>query len=57
MKNILYKIFPICLLTMGLTGCEEETKYRPLPEIVPLTMSINDNAFAMGEHLKVNINV
>ena len=29
MKNILYKIFPICLLTMGLTGCEEETKYRP----------------------------
>ena len=42
---------------MGLTGCEEETKYRPLPEIVPLTMSINDNAFAMGEHLKVNINV
>ena len=57
MKNILYKIFPICLLTMGLTGCEEETKYRPLPEIVPLTMNINDNAFAMGEHLKVNINV
>ena len=57
MKNILYKIFPICLLTMGLTGCEEETKYRPLPEIVPLTMSINDNALAMGEHLKVNINV
>ena len=45
------------MLTMGLTGCEEETKYRPLPEIVPLTMSINDNAFAMGEHLKVNINV
>ena len=57
MKNILYKIFPICLLTMGLTGCEEETKYRPLPEIVPLTMSINDNAFAMGEHLKVDIKV
>ena len=42
---------------MGLTGCEEETKYRPLPEIVPLTMSINDNAFAMGEHLKVDIKV
>ena len=45
------------MLTMGLTGCEEETKYRPLPEIVPLTMSINDNAFAMGEHLKVDIKV
>ena len=57
MKNILYKIFPICLLTIGLTGCEDETKYRSLPEIVPLTMSISDNAFVMGEHLKVDINV
>ena len=57
MKNILYKIFPICLLTMGLTGCEEETKYRPLPEAVPLTMSINEKAFVMGEHLKVDIKV
>ena len=57
MKNILYKILPVCLLTIGLTGCEDETKYRPLPEAVPLTMSINDNAFAMGEHLKVDIKV
>ena len=57
MKNILYKIFPICLLTMGLTGCEDETKYRPLPEAVPLTMSINEKAFVMGEHLKVDIKV
>lgn len=31
MKNILYKILPVCLLTIGLTGCEDETKYRPLP--------------------------
>ena len=45
------------MLTIGLTGCEDETKYRPLPEAVPLTMSINDNAFAMGEHLKVDIKV
>ena len=57
MKNILYKILPVCLLTIGLTGCEDETKYRPLPEAVPLTMSINEKAFVMGEHLKVNINV
>ena len=57
MKNILYKIFPICLLTIGLTGCEDETKYRPLPEAVPLTMSINEKAFVMGEHLKVDIKV
>lgn len=34
-----------------------ETKYRPLPEAVPLTMSINEKAFVMGEHLKVDIKV
>ena len=57
MKNILYRMLPICLFTIGLTGCEDETKYRPLPEAVPLTMSINEKAFVMGENLKVNINV
>ena len=57
MKNILYKILPGCLLSIGLTGCEDETKYRPLPEAVPLTMSINEKAFVMGEHLKVDIKV
>ena len=57
MKNILYKILPVCLLTIGLTGCEDETKYRPLPEAVPSTMSINEKAFVMGEHLKVDIKV
>ena len=57
MKNILYKILPVCLLTIGLTGCEDETKYRPLPEAVPFTMSINEKAFVMGEHLKVDIKV
>ncbi len=57
MKNILYKILPVCLLTIGLTGCEDETKYRPLPEAVPLTMSINEKAFVMAEHLKVDIKV
>lgn len=57
MKNILYKILPVCLLTIGLTGCEDETKYRPLPEAVPLTMSINEKAFVMGEYLKVDIKV
>ena len=45
------------MLTIGLTGCEDETKYRPLPEAVPLTMSINEKAFVMGEHLKVDITV
>lgn len=45
------------MLTIGLTGCEDETKYRPLPEAVPLTVSINEKAFVMGEHLKVDIKV
>ena len=45
------------MLTIGLTGCEDETKYRPLPEAVPLTMSINEKAFVIGEHLKVDIKV
>ena len=45
------------MLTIGLPGCEDETKYRPLPEAVPLTMSINEKAFVMGEHLKVDIKV
>ena len=57
MKNILYKILPVCLLTIGLTGCEDETKYRPLPEAVPLTMSINEKALLWEEHLKVDIKV
>lgn len=57
MKNIVYKILPAYLLAIGLTGCEDETKYRPLPEAVPLTMSINEKAFVMGEHLKVDIKV
>ena len=57
MKNILYKILTVCLFTIGFTGCEDETKYRPLPEAVPLTMSINEKAFVMGEHLKVDIKV
>lgn len=45
------------MLTIGLTGCEDEIKYRPLPEAVPLTMSINEKAFVMGEKLKVDISV
>ncbi len=57
MKNILYKLLPVCLLSISLTGCDDETKYRPLPEAVPLTMSINEKAFVMGEHLKVDISV
>lgn len=57
MKNIFYKILPVCLLVMGLVGCEDDTKYSSLPEAVPLTMKINDKAFVMGEHLVVDFAV
>lgn len=55
MKNIFYKIIPVCLLAVCLVGCEEDTMYKPLPKAVPLTMSINDNAFVMGERLVVDL--
>ena len=57
MKRLLYKILPACLLAIGLQGCDDETRYNPLPEAVPLTMTVNGQAFAMGEHLKVDIEV
>lgn len=57
MKRLLYKILPACLLAIGLQGCDDETRYNPLPEAVPLTMTVNGQAFAMGEHLRVDIEV
>lgn len=57
MKKLLYKMLPACLLAIGLQGCEDETLYNALPEEVPLTMTVNSNAFAMGESLKVDIKV
>lgn len=55
MRNILYKILPLYLGFLTLAGCEEEIMYRPLPETVPLTMSVNEKAFVMGEMMKVKI--
>jgi hypothetical protein len=57
MKRLLYKILLACLLVVGLQGCDDETRYNPLPEAVPLTMAVNGKAFAMGEHLRVDIEV
>lgn len=57
MKKLLYKMLPACLLAISLQGCEDETLYNALPEEVPLTMTVNSNAFAMGESLKVDIKV
>lgn len=57
MKRLLYKILPACLLAIGLQGCDDEIRYNPLPEAVPLTMTVSGQAFAMGEHLRVDIEV
>lgn len=57
MKNIFYKILPVCLLAACLAGCQDETQYLPLAEAVPLTMQVNDKSFAMGERLVVDIAV
>lgn len=57
MKNILYKILPVCFLAISLAGCEDETKYLPLQEPVPLTMNVNGKTFVMGERFQVEIQV
>lgn len=57
MKNILYKILPVCFLAMSLAGCEDETKYLSLQEPVPLTMKVNGKTFVMGERFQVEIQV
>lgn len=57
MKNILYKILPVCFLAVSLAGCEDETKYLPLQEPVPLTMNVNGKTFVMGERFQVEIQV
>lgn len=57
MKNIFYKIFPVCLLLASLAGCSDETKYLPLEKPVPLTMSVNEKVFVMGERLVVDLAV
>lgn len=56
MKNV-YKIYSLGLLITVLMGCENNKLYNALPKPVPLSMSINDKSFIMGETLKVNIKV
>ena len=55
MKNIIYKMLPICLLALSLAGCKEDVMFNPLPKAVPMTMTVNAKAVIMGEHLKVDI--
>lgn len=57
MKNIFYRLFSVSLLAVWLMGCEDETKYLPLPEAVPFTMSVSNTAFVMGEKLVVDLDI
>ncbi|MCC8170977.1 MAG: DUF5006 domain-containing protein [Parabacteroides sp.] len=57
MKNILYKIVPLCLGVLCLAGCKDEVKYLPMAEPVPLTMNVNGKTFVMGERLQAEIKV
>lgn len=58
MTKIVYNIFfPVCLLAIGLTGCKEDEEVAPLPEAVPLTMTVNNQSFVMGDHLVVDFKV
>ena len=57
MKNIFYKLFSISLLGVCLMGCEDETKYLPLPQAVPFTMTVNNTTFVMGEKLVVDLDI
>lgn len=48
-----------CILlfaVLGITGCSEE-KMAPLPEPVPLRMSINSTDLVMGETLEITFDV
>ena len=38
-------------------GCEDETKYLPLPQAVPFTMTVNNTTFVMGEKLVVDLDI
>lgn len=58
MKNLLYKIFlPICFFAFSMVGCQDENDMGLLPESVPLTMTVNNKSFVMGESLVVNFTV
>lgn len=57
MKKISYKIIIACIAFLCICSCDDKTKYLPLPEAVPLEMTINDKSFVMGEELIVDINI
>ena len=49
-KRILYTFLPVCLLSIGFAGCEDDA-VEPLPETVPLIVESSAKSFVMGEEL------
>ena len=54
MKKV--RIYILLFAVLGITGCSEE-KMAPLPEPVPLRMSINSTDLVMGETLEITFDV
>ena len=50
MKKV--RIYILLFAVLGITGCSEE-KMAPLPEPVPLRMSINSTDLVMGERWRL----
>nr|WP_302830498.1 DUF5006 domain-containing protein [uncultured Bacteroides sp.] len=58
MKNLIYKILlPVGFLAVCLSGCKDDEVLSPLPEAVPLTMTVSSQSLVMGDHLFVDFDV
>lgn len=58
MKNLFYKILmPVALIAVSLTGCKDDDEVAPLPETVPLSMSLNNRSFVMGDEVVLTFEV
>ncbi|MCS2812777.1 DUF5006 domain-containing protein [Bacteroides ovatus] len=55
-KRILYTFLPVCLLSIGFAGCEDDA-VEPLPETVPLIVESSAKSFVMGEELTLTLKV
>lgn len=46
-KRLLYTFMPVCLLTVGFAGCDDDVM-DPLPETVPLIVEASAKSFCDG---------
>lgn len=55
-KNILYACLPLGIWAITMTGCDDE-QMAPLPNPVPLALSVESNSLVMGEKLAMTFTV